>query len=240
LVLAPNYDYTISGSVVTLVDSAVNGDIATIIYTTSGGNTLGSDNIYIASPITSGVTNGQGTNQAYYNTTQGKYELYASVAPESGGSVIVMINGATLANGVDYYQSISNTKRIILQGDLMVGDMITLVYFPAISVVNGLLTNSPVVSWSVTPPQLINGTFTLEVSTNSSFTSLYSSSSQDYVVGKTVYYDTFVASGSVGTYLYYRIKNEKNYVNLCGDIITSTAYSDTIPTIIQTNAINSY
>lgn len=240
LVLAPVYDYTISGSVITLVDSAVKGDIATIIYTTSGGNTLGSDNIYISSPITSGATDGQGTNQAYYNTTQGKYEVYTSVAPELGGSIIVMINGATLANGVDYYQSISNNKRIILQGDLMIGDIITLVYFPSVSVANGLLTNAPLVSWIVNPPQLVNGTFTLEVSTASTFTSLYSSSSQDYVVGKTVYYDTFVASGSVGTYLYYRVKNEKNYVNLCGDIITSTAYSDTIPTIIQTNAINSY
>jgi hypothetical protein len=151
-----------------------------------------------------------------------------------------MINGVTLANGVDYYQSISNDKRIILQGNLMIGDMITLVYFPSVSVINGLLTNNPVVSWLVKAPQLINGTYTLEISSGSSFSTLYSSNSQDYVVGKTVYYDTFVASGSVGTYLYYRIKNEKNYVTICGDVITSTAYSDIIPIIIQTNAINSY
>lgn len=240
LVLALNYDYTISGSVITLVDSSVKGDIVTIIYTTSGGNTLNSDNINITSAIPSGSTDNQGTNQAYYNTTQGKYEIYASVAPETGGSILVMINGVTLANGVDYYQSISNAKRIILQGNLMVGDMITLVYFPSVSVINGLLTNNPVVSWLVKAPQLINGTYTLQVSTGSSFSTIYSSSSQDYVVGKTVYYDTFVASGQIGTYLYYRIKNEKNYVTLCGDVITSTAYSDIIPIIIQTNAINSY
>jgi hypothetical protein len=240
LVLALGYDYTLSGSVVTLVDESVKGDIVTIIYTTSGGNTLTSDNINITSPIVSGATNGQGTNEAYYNTTQGKYEVYTTVTPETGGSIIVMINGATLANGVDYYQSNSNPKRIILQGDLMVGDMITLVYFPSVSVINGLLTNNPIVSWSVTPPQLVNGTYTLEVSSASSFTTLISSTSQDYVVGKTVYYDTFIASGEIGTYLYYRVKNEKNYVNLCGNIVTSTAYSDTIPIIIQTNAINSY
>ena len=240
LVLALNYDYTISGSVITMVDSTVKGDIVTIIYTTSGGNTLTSDNINITSTISSGATDNQGTNQAYYNTTQGKYEIYASVSPETGGSILVMINGVTLANGVDYYQSISNDKRIILQGNLVVGDIITLVYFPSVSVINGLLTNNPVVSWSVKAPQLINGTYTLEISSGSSFSTLYSSSSQDYVVGKTDYYDTFVASGSVGTYLYYRIKNQKNYVTICGDVITSTAYSDIIPIIIQTNAINSY
>ena len=40
--------------------------------------------------------------------------------------------------------------------------------------------------------------------------------------------------------LYYRIKNQKNYVTMCGDIVSSTAYSEIIPIVIQTNAINSY
>jgi hypothetical protein len=36
-----------------------------------------------------------------------------------------MLNGVTLANGGDYYQSISNPKRI-LEGDLLIEDIITI------------------------------------------------------------------------------------------------------------------
>ena len=152
-----------------------------------------------------------------------------------------MLNGATLARDIDYYQSISNNKRIIFEGSLMVGDIITIVYFPEVSTINGIFVTNPAVSWSInTFPQSVNGTFSLELSTGDTFTTLYTSTSQPYVVGQTVYTDTFVASGTVGTKLYYRVKNEKNYQTLCGQIITDVVYSDIIPVVIQTNAINSY
>jgi hypothetical protein len=57
-----------------------------------------------------------------------------------------MLNGVTLANG-DYYQSISNPKRIILEGDLLIEDIITIVYYPTTTVINGLITSNPIVSW---------------------------------------------------------------------------------------------
>lgn len=241
LVLAPTYDYTYSGNIVTMNSSLVKGDIVTVIYTNNGGNNLVGDNININSAIISGTTGNQGSNSAYYNTTTKKYEIYTSVSPATGGSILVMINGATLANGIDYYQSKSDSKRIILEGNLLVGDLITIAYFPMVSAVNGLVTNTPGVSWQITnPPQNSNGTFTLEVSTGKSFTTLYSSSSQPYVTGIALYFDSFIASGTVGTTLYYRVKNEKNYETLCGDIMTDIAYSETIPVIIQTNSINSY
>lgn len=241
LVMAPTYDYTYTGNIVTMNSSLVKGDIVTIIYTNNGGNNLIGDNINISSTIASGTTGNEGSNSVYYNTTTKKYEIYTSVSPATGGSILVMLNGATLANGIDYYQSISNSKRIILEGNLLVGDLITIAYFPLVSAVNGLITNNPGVSWQIAnPPQKANGVFTLEVSTGKSFTTLYSSSSQPYVTGIALYYDTFIASGTVGTTLYYRVKNEKNYETLCGDIITDTAYSEIIPVIIQTNSINSY
>jgi hypothetical protein len=65
---------------------------------------------------------------SYYNTTTGKYEIYTDTTPLEGNSV--MLNGVTLANGGDYYQSISNPKRIILEGDLLIEDIITIVYYP--------------------------------------------------------------------------------------------------------------
>ena len=242
LTLSPILDYTYTGNVVTLNAKTVSGDVISVIYTTFGGNNnLSSDNIYVSSPVVSGTTNNQGTNNPYFNSTTQKYEIYTTATPANSGSIIVMINGATLSNGVDYYQSTSNKKRIILEGDVVVGDVITIVYFPNTNVINGLITNNPSVSWKIdNVPQLVNGTFTLEVSSASTFSTIYSSSVQNYIVGQTQYYDSFTAIGTIGTKLYYRVKNEKNYVTICGDIITSTAYSDVIPVVVQTNSINSY
>ena len=152
-----------------------------------------------------------------------------------------MVNGVTLASGVDYYQSSTNAKRIILEGDLLVGDVITIVYFPKIGVINGLNTNNPFITWYLSnAPQKNDGFFTLEVSYDSNFLTSYYSGVTDYVVGESRYYQDFIASGSVGTQLFYRVKNEKNYTTICGDIINSTAYSEIIPITIQTNSINSY
>lgn len=241
LVLAKDYDYSVSGYVVTLSSATVAEDIITIIYTTGGGSGFLSENIDVSTSVISGSTGNEGTNSAYYNTTTGKYEVYTNSTPQDGGSVIIMINGVTLANGVDYYQSTSNSRRFILEGDILVGDMITLVYFPVLTVVNGLSTNNPMVTWSISnPPQVNNGQFTLEVSTATSFTTLYTTSVVNYVPNQSFYSSNFSVSGSVGTQYYYRVKNEKSYEDICGNIISSITYSDIVPIVVQTNAINSY
>lgn len=241
LSLAPTYDYTYTGSVITLAAPAAEGDVITVTYTNTGAGTLASDSVYINTAIVSGTTNNEGSNQVYFNTTTQKYEVYTSVSPATNGSIIVILNGATLANNIDYYQSTSKPKRIILNGILTVGDIVTIVYFPVVAAVNGLTTNNPYVSWTVpNAPTLANGVFTLEVSTASTFSSLYYSNSQPYQAGLALYFDNFTASGTVGTELYYRVKNEKNYENLCGQITTDVAYSEIIPVVIQSNAINSY
>ncbi len=241
LVLAKELDYSYSAQVVTLFENCVYDDIVTVIYTTSSVNNFVGDNYEITTPIVSGATDGQGDNKSYYNTTTNKYEVYTSVPPSVGNAVLMMLNGVTLANNLDYYQSSTNPKRIILNGDLVVGDIITLVYFPVIGVVNGLNTNTPIVTWVVAnPPQQLNGYFSLEVAYDDSFTSYYYSGKTDYVIGNTFYNDSFIATGSVGTNLYYRVKNNKNYVTICGDIVNTATYSDTIPVIITINSINSY
>ena len=241
LVLAPNADYYFTGNTVFLSGETYSDDIITVIYTTGGGYALTSDNITISSPIVSGATGGQGSNVVYFNTITGKYEVYMSVTPQDGASIILMLNGATLANNIDYYQSVSDPKRLILEGNLLVDDMITIVYYPRTSTINGLETNNPMVTWSIqTPPQKINGIFTLEVALDRSFTSMYYTGTTDYEIGVGYYAQSFIASGTVGTTLYYRVKNEKNYTTICGDVISSTAYSEATPVIIQSNSINSY
>ena len=241
LVLAIGLDYTLSGNVVTLVAPAVNGDIATSIYTTNTSSSLKGENFTINKMILSGTTNNQGNEKAYFNTTTQKYEIYLDTAPSSSSNIMLMLNGATLTNGVDFYPSSSNTKRLILEGDLVVGDIITLVYFPSLSVTGEIRVSSPIVNWTITnPPQLVNGVFTLEVSLDNSFTSIYSSLTQNYVVGQIGYTDSFSLSGPIGQKLYYRVKNQKTFVSLCGFSATSITYSDIIPIVIATNSINSY
>ena len=241
LVLANGVDYTYSGDVVTLNGFTAEDDIITYIYTAIGGTNLVSDNIDIATPIVSGSSNGEGSNLVYFNTTSGKYEIYTSLVPSIINDIIVMLNGVTLANNIDYYQSTTNPKRIILEGNVVVGDIITIVYFPANGTVNGLNTNTPIVSWLINElPQKNNGYFSLEVSTGNTFSSFYYSGNTPYNTTSVYYSDSFIASGTIGTTLYYRVKNEKNYETLCGDIVSSVVYSDIIPIIIQSNAINSY
>lgn len=254
LILAPKLDYTFTGNIVTLSASTVSGDIITAIYTTGGGNNLTGDNIQITTPIASGTTNNQGNNLAYFNTggggggaggviqgSTGKFEIYTTVTPSLNQQILVMINGVTLANGIDYYQSITNPKRIILQGNLLIGDIITIAYYPSTNVVNGLTINNPTVNWTIsTAPQATNGYFLLEVSQNSVFSTIYYSATTPYVVGQTAYNSSFIVTGSTGTNYYYKVANIKNYETICGDIITTTATSETIPIVIQTNSINSY
>jgi hypothetical protein len=152
-----------------------------------------------------------------------------------------MVNGATLANGIDYYQSTSNPNRIILEGELIVDDIVTLVYFPLISTINGLNTNTPTVSWGIpTAPTQVNGYFNFLVSYDNLFSSIYYTTNIDYIIGTTSYSATFIATGTVGTVLYYRVQNIKNYETICEDILTTTKFSDVIPITIQTNSINTY
>jgi len=241
LVLALGEDYSFSGNVVYLSGETFSNDIITVIYSTSGGYNMVSDNINIKTPIVSGVTDSQGSSEVYFNTNTDKYEIYTSITPQDGGSVIVMLNGATLANNIDHFQSITNPKRIILQGTVIVNDIITIVYFPRATSSMGLNTNTPIVSWGIREsPTIQNGYFILEVSTGDTFNSLYYSGITDYQVGISYYSQGFIANGTVGDTLYYRVKNEKNYTTICGDNVNSTAYSEIIPVIIQSNSINSY
>lgn len=243
LVLAEGYDYTVdfTTNIVTLSGVTEPEDIITYTYATVGGPSLVTDNIDINVPITSGTTGNQGTELVYYNTSTNKYEVYLSLQPASGTDVILMLNGVTLAKNIDYFQSSSNNKRLIVEGNLFIGDILTIVYLPQNGTVNGLNTNNPVVSWTINDlPQKNNGYFSLEVSTGNTFSNFYYSGSTPYDTNTTFYSDTFVATGTVGTQLFYRVKNVKNYVTLCGNIVTSMAYSDVIPITIQSNAINTY
>lgn len=241
LLLSQNLDYKLTNNIITLSSETKTNDIITYVsVANSQTNGLIVDNIHINDSIVSGTTNNQGSNKYYYNTIYNKFEIYTNLTPISGNDIVITLNGITLAPNIDYYQSISNPKRIILEGDLLNGDIINIIY-NAFSTVNGeIYTNSPLINWTISAPQMNNGEFTLEVATDNTFTNIISSAITEYIVNEVSYSANVVISGAVGTNLVYRVLNEKNYVSTNGDIITTTAYSDIIPITIMSNTINSY
>jgi len=241
LSLAKNVDYTINETVLTFIGPIHIGDVITIVYTRNSTTTLISDFISVNTTIVSGVTNGEGTNTYYYNTDTEKYEIYTQRRPISGSNFIVILNGITLASNIDYYQSTSNPKRIILIGEIMIGDIITIVYTPQANVMNGITQPINTINWFIANQQnSSDGSFYLQYSNSEAFSSYVVSDTVAYQPYVTAYSGTLTLSGTVGTKWYYRVKNVKNYKSICGDAIQSTAYSEVIPVVIQSNSINSY
>jgi hypothetical protein len=241
LTLAKDIDYSLSGYVLTLYGAVRQGDIITIVFTRTSTQTLVSNAIQITNPITSGATNNEGSNKAYYNTTTGKYEVYTDNQILDGSRIILILNGITLTYNIDYYLSTSNKKRIILQGTIMVDDIINIIYYPIANIVNGITNNNNNINWYITtPPEKSNGQFYLEYSNSSSFSTYTVNSTIPYSPQVTNYTSVLSLTGNVGTNWYYRVKNVKNYESICGDIISSTGYSETVKVQIQSNAINSY
>jgi len=250
LVLAEYFDYTVStitnGSVTTylieLVSPGVLGDILTISYISTGGNnTLITKTINVDTKIPSGPQGGQGVNDYYLNSTTGKYEIYIDSDPLTQNDIIVTINGAVLANNIDYYQSSSKPKRIILEGDIIEGDIINVYYNSFTNIVDEILTDTPIFAWSVETPFLVNnGSFTLEIASDINFNNIIKLDTIPYVIGQNSYFLPVNLNASYNDVLYYRVRNDKNYETLCGQILTSTTYSDTTKIKLKTNSVNRY
>ena len=250
LTLAIDYDYILSGITngsevipfIVLSEPAVQGDLMTVAFSTNDtGSTLRVDTYDIQSAIASGPSNGQGTNKVYYNTTTNKYELYTTIEPSNNNDIAITLNGMTLANNIDYYQSSSNVYRLILEGDIIIGDIIN-IYYNSVTQVQGNISNpSPIIAWDIDPAPIdLRGKFVLELATDEAFTNIINSVTIQYSIGVTGYSSKINLIGGLGTQLYYRIKNEKKYKAIANDNIVLAKYSDTIPIVVNTNATNNY
>jgi hypothetical protein len=177
----------------------------------------------------------------YFNTTTGKFEVYTEMLPLQNSSIYIAINGVVLANKLDYYQSTTDPKRIILEGVLLNNDEVTIYYNTAPTVVGDIYTNPQNVAWGLPiAPQDNDGYFVLEISPDPLFSAVTQSATTNYIAGVVEYSANVSITGSVNTTLYYRIRNRREYETLCGDKINSEAVSETVPIIIRNNAINSY
>jgi hypothetical protein len=227
-------DYELSDNQTITFNSPLSvDDIVTVAYVNGGNpNGLVVENTIVPTLIVSGVTDGEGEEVVYFNTDTGKYELYLLTEPVDFNDVIVTLNGVTLANGLDYLQSTSNTKRIILQGDIFPDDILTVAYNSAGTFVGVINVDNFDLLWTVAPPPINNnGLFTALVADDNSFsagTIIYSATTP-YVTNVSTYQVNIDLSSYTGTTAFYKVSNQKNYPVLSGGTIQSITDSDIIP-----------
>jgi hypothetical protein len=250
LTLSLDYDYSITGvtngattiDILKLMEPAVEGDLMTIAFSNNDtGSTLRVDTYDIQTIIPTGPSNNQGTNKVYYNTTTNKYEVYTTMELSSNNDAAITLNGMTLANNIDYYQSSSSNYRLILEGNIVTGDIIN-IYYNSVTEVQGNISDpNPVIAWDIDPAPIdLSGNFTIELASDESFTNIINSATTEYIIGVTGYATQIKLIGGFGTELYYRIKNEKRYKAIANDNIVLTEYSDIVPITVNTNATNNY
>jgi hypothetical protein len=250
LTLAPELDYvlssiTLNNSFVTsleLLGPVISGDILTIIFTRAEDrNNIKLENIDINTPIVSGTTNNQSVNRVYYNVTANKYELFTEFTPINNEGIIVTINGIVIANGVDYYQSSSNPKRIILEGILFIGDIVNIYYNADTNIHGNIFTNFLTFTWSIpNAPTNNNGKFLLQISDIIDFSNLLLEVIVNYNENSNTYNTTISVPGGYGDKYYYRVVNEKRFLDVCGHPIIDIQNSDIYNFVVQTNTTNNY
>jgi hypothetical protein len=247
-VLAKNIEYSAVTSATTpyikLLFNPLPDQVLTYAYVNNGGsNDLLADLYTISDAIKSGITGTQlSTDRVFYNTTQNKYEFYLTSVPNS--DVVLSLNGAILSKDIEYYLSLSDSRRIIFEDDLVVGDIIEAFYVPT-AAINGLVpNNTPTISWSINDaPTQTFGKFTIEVTDPSDefFESIQYSFVVDYIIGQKTYSNTITLTNAIaGDKFIYRIKNEKFYTPIIGETIYSVNYSDVNEIEIQFNSGQSY
>lgn len=248
-VLAKNIEYsaitTANTQFIKLLFTPLDNQILTYAFIVdSKQNDLLADIYSINSLINSGTTGNQSTtDRVYYNTTTGKYEFYLVSSPAS--DVVFSLNGSILSKDIEYYRSITDARRIILEETLIIGDIIEAFYVPNASINGGITTNTPILSWSINsePSNEILGKFTIEVTSPSdiNYQNVIYSEIVEYVVGQKTYSKLVTLTNAVaGDKFIYRVKNEKFYTPIIGETIYTVEYSDTNKIEVLTNVGNTY
>lgn len=246
LILSKGNDYTLNvmdnSTVINFSDKVYTTDVISVVYVAPGDDMPKIDTYRISTPIPQGGTGQQGDNDVFYNTDENKYEVYTTLNPTNNNDISVTLNGVTLTRNIDYYQSISNPKRVILEGNLSDDDVVNVIYHTNEDVIDGVYTNNPIITWTITDQEVINddGEFYVEVARDDKFNNVIYSNTVNYEENRESYSDTLTVTGSLNETLYYRVKNIKKYITIKGSIIKDIKESEVVPIQIRSNAINSY
>jgi len=225
----------------------LDNQLLTVAYvsTTTPSSSIFNDEYVVNSEVKSGKTNSElPSDRVFYNNDQNKFEFYLSTEPLTI-DVTMVLNGAVLANNVEYYRSSTNTKRIILEGDIRAKDILQALYLPKTGLLGSIATTTPLFSWNISsaPSLPTTGQFTLEIADNGDedFNTILYSNKVEYIDGVNSYLTQVNLTGATaGDQFRYRVKNEKKYTPISGETITDILYSDVNTFELASNAGNSY
>ena len=229
---------------VELLFEPLDGQIMTYAYVNDGQvNDLLADLYIVEGAIKSGTTGTQlETDRVFYNTTEGKYEFY--LISISSSDVILSVNGSLLASKIEYFQSFSNSRRIVLVEPLNDGDIVEAFYVPTNAINGGIDTNSPQISWSIdTAPLTLSGKFTVQFTTidDINYENVVYSEVVNYIIGQKSYNKMITLTNAVaGDKFIYRVVNEKFYTPIIGNLIYSVKYSFTNKVEVLNNSGENY
>jgi hypothetical protein len=229
---------------VELLFDPLENQVLTYAYVKDGDvNDLLADLYIVEGSIKSGATGTQlESDRVFYNTTEGKYEFY--LISVSSSDVVLSVNGSMLARDIEYFQSFSNSRRIILEEPLNTGDVIEAFYVPTNAIIGGIPTNSPQISWSINnAPLTTNGRFTVQFTTldDINYENVIYSEVVKYVVGQKTYNKMITLTNAVaGDNFIYRVVNEKFYTPIVGGTIYSVKYSTTTKVQVLSNSKDNY
>lgn len=241
LILTEIEDYTISNGVVFFNDTLTNGDLINAIYTFSSNGGGISNETFLIGSIASGATNNEGKNTYYYNSETDKYELFVKHEIDNFSGVIITLNGVILANGIDYFQSSTNKKRIILNGEIYSNDLIN-VFYTSINKFSGNIVQSSLnLIWELDNP-IVNekGEFIVLVSNDEAFTDIYYSDSIQYVEFESNYNTMLDFTGDFGKTYYIKVINSKQYETILNENLFIQNQSEVLKVVVNTNSFNSY
>ena len=225
---------------VELLFDPLEGQVLTYAYVKDGDvNDLLADLYIVEGSIKSGATGTQlESDRVFYNTTEGKYEFY--LISVSSSDVVLSVNGSMLASNIEYFQSFSNSRRIILEEPLNPGDVVEAFYVPTNAINGDIDTNSPQISWSInTAPLTTGGRFTVQFTDVDDiyYENVQYSAFVNYVVGQKTYSKTITLTNAVaGDKFIYRVVNEKFYTPIIGNAIYSVKYSFTNKVNVTNNS----
>ena len=238
LTLAKDYDFSIDHNLITFSGDLFTHDMVTIAGVLRASGPYSSNNgltndAFEIDYIPSGPTGDEGTSNVYFNTLTNHFEVFTTT--DYVGISIITLNGVTLAPNIDYSASSTNNRGIVLNGDLYVNDVVTIVYQTNATVIGGVTTESPLIYWSLDESPINKvGWFDFEVSDVSDFSNIIQSTNILYISGQIRYSSILDLTGlSVGDTIYYRVKNTKVYQTIMGDDLVSIKTTPIIPIIIE-------
>jgi hypothetical protein len=219
----------------------LTSDIITVVHS-NGDNTppIQTESYTITSiPNTTYPSVGE---KVIYNTSTNKYEYWLNYEPTN--QPVLTVNGQTLSNEIDFYVSSSDRRRMIFEGSLSVGDVITVFYNSIIQNNNFIVSNIYPLSWSLNDvPKNNSGYFYVELTTGSdtTFSNPIFTASTIYVQNQPIYtINLTFNSGTYGDKFLVRVTNYKNYYTILNELLQTSISSDIIPLTIGTNALNNY